>query len=220
MKKYAFILLASAVVVGCKKPPVGSNKGVLKLEPGVERYDTHETRTGGVHDQSHGGHGEAAAHKTEVKVDVNGTELHAYQGGLEEQMVHFLKSDGYNKAADDSSLKDVWYNFDNVNFKMGSATELEAGSADQISNLAAILKAYPTAKIKIGGYTDKTGNEAANVKLSLDRANFIKSELSKLGVGAQILGAEGYGSKFAKVDAKASDEERAADRKMAVRFAK
>ncbi len=220
MKKYAFILVASALVVGCKKPPEGSNKGVLKLEPGVERYDTYETRTGGVADSHGGALGSASAHKTEVKVDVNGTELKAYQGGLEEQMVGFLKSDGYKNAADDAALKDKWYNFDNVNFKMGSATELEAGSADQLANLAAILKAYPDAKIKIGGYTDKTGNEAANVKLSLDRANFIKSELTKQGVGAQVLGAEGYGSKFATVDAAASDAERAADRKMAVRFSK
>lgn len=220
MKKYAFILVASALVVGCEKPPVGGNKGVLKLEPGVERYDTYETRTGGVHGSAEGGHGEVAAHKTEVKVDVNGTELKAYQGGLEEQMVGFLKADGYKNAADDAALKDKWYNFDNVNFKMGSSTELEAGSEGQISNLAAILKAYPDAKIKIGGYTDKTGDEATNLKISADRANFIKSELTKLGVGAQVLGAEGYGSKFATVDAKASDAERALDRKMAVRFAK
>jgi outer membrane protein OmpA-like peptidoglycan-associated protein len=32
----------------------------------------------------------------------------------------------------------------------------------QLSNLAAILKAFPAANIKIGGYTDKTGNEDFN----------------------------------------------------------
>ncbi len=76
MKKYAFILLASAALAGCKKPPVGSNKGVLKLEPGVERYDSHESRTGGVNDQKHGTHethGEAATHTTEVKAEVKET---------------------------------------------------------------------------------------------------------------------------------------------------
>ncbi|WP_317127597.1 MULTISPECIES: OmpA family protein [unclassified Chryseobacterium] len=103
---------------------------------------------------------------------------------------------------------------------MGSSTELEAGSQGQLDNLVAILKAFPDAKVKIGGYTDKTGNEASNVKLSQARADFIKAALAKAGVGAQVLGAEGYGSKFATVDAKASDAERAADRKMSVRFAK
>ncbi|WP_262511567.1 OmpA family protein [Chryseobacterium carnipullorum] len=70
------------------------------------------------------------------------------------------------------------------------------------------------------GYTDKTGDEAKNLKLSQERANFIKAELSKLGATAQIVSAEGYGSQFAHVDAKASDSERASDRKMSVRFTK
>ncbi len=219
MKKIVLGLAICALAIGCKKVTEGGNQGVLRIEKGADRYDAHEVRGTGEHGAAASSEHGAVA-KTAVNVDLNGTALKAYQGGLEEQMIGFLKSDGYKNAADDAALKDKWYNFDNVNFKMGSATQLEAGSEGQIQNLAAILKAYPDAKIKIGGYTDKTGNEASNVKLSQDRANFIKSELTKLGVGAQVLGAEGYGSKFATVDAKASDAERAVDRKMAVRFSK
>ncbi|MGE8554478.1 MAG: DUF937 domain-containing protein [Chryseobacterium jejuense] len=160
------------------------------------------------------------AAKTDENIDLNGVMLKGYKGGMEDQMISFLKSEGYKNAADDAVLKDKWYDFDHVNFKIGSSTELEAGSQGQLENLVAILKAFPDSKIKIGGYTDKTGNEASNVKLSQSRADFIKAALAKAGVGAQVLGAEGYGSKFAKVDAKASDAERAADRKMSVRFAK
>ncbi|NMR33945.1 DUF937 domain-containing protein [Chryseobacterium aquaticum] len=158
--------------------------------------------------------------KTDEDIDLNGTMLKGYKGGMEDQMITFLKSGAYTNAADDAALKDNWYSFDHVNFKIGSSTELEAGSQGQIDNLVAILKAFPDSKIKIGGYTDKTGNEADNVKLSTARANFIKSALEKAGVGAQVLGAEGYGSKFATVDASATNEERAVDRKMAVRFTK
>lgn len=161
-----------------------------------------------------------ATTKTDENIDLNGTTLKGYKGGMEDQMITFLKSDGYKNAKDDAALKDKWYDFDHVNFKMGSSTELEAGSQGQLENLTAILKAFPDAKIKIGGYTDKTGDEAKNVTLSKARANFIKDWLGKQGVGAQVLDAEGYGSKFATVDAKASDAERAVDRKMAVRFAK
>ncbi|MDR6920560.1 MULTISPECIES: OmpA family protein [Chryseobacterium] len=161
-----------------------------------------------------------AATKTDENIDLNGVMLKGYKGGMEDQMIAFLKSGGYKNAADDAALKDKWYNFDHVNFKMGSSTELEAGSQGQLDNLVAILKAFPEAKVKIGGYTDKTGNEAANLKLSKERAEFIKAAVTKAGVGAQVLEANGYGSKFATVDAKASDAERAADRKMAVRFAK
>lgn len=162
----------------------------------------------------------ATTTRTDENIDLNGVMLKGYKGGMEDQMITFLKSGDYKNAADDAALKDKWYDFDHVNFKMGSSTELEAGSQGQLDNLVAILKAFPDAKIKIGGYTDKTGNEASNVKLSQARADFIKSALAKAGVGAQVLGAEGYGSKFATVDAKASDAERAADRKMSVRFAK
>lgn len=158
--------------------------------------------------------------KVDEDIDLNGTALKGYRGGMEDNMITFLKSGSYASAADDAALKENWYNFDHVNFKMGSASELEAGSQGQLENLVAILKAYPDAKIKIGGYTDKVGNEAANVKLSGERATYIKDWLAKQGVGAQVTGADGYGSKFATVDAAASDAERAADRKMAVRFAK
>ncbi|AZB02002.1 DUF937 domain-containing protein [Chryseobacterium joostei] len=160
------------------------------------------------------------AAKTDENIDLNGVMLKGYKGGMEDQMIGFLKSGGYKSAADDSALKDKWYDFDHVNFKMGSSTELEAGSQGQLDNLVAILKAFPDSKVKIGGYTDKTGNEASNVKLSQARADYIKAALAKAGVGGQVLGAEGYGSKFATVDAKATDAERAADRKMSVRFAK
>lgn len=158
--------------------------------------------------------------RVDEDIDLNGTVLKGYRGGMEDQMITFLKTDGYKNAANDEALKDRWYDFDHVNFKIGSANALEAGSEEQLKNLVAILKAYPDAKIKIGGYTDKTGDEAKNKKLSADRANFIKDWLSKQGVGVQVIAADGYGSEFAKVDASASNEERAIDRKMSVRFAK
>ena len=158
--------------------------------------------------------------KTDEDIDLNGTMLKGYKGGMEDQMITFLKSGAYTNAADDAALKDNWYNFDHVNFKIGSSTELESGSQGQLENLVAILKVYPDAKIKIGGYTDKTGDEAKNKKLSADRANYIKDWLSKQGVRTQVIAADGYGSEFATVDASATNEERAVDRKMAVRFTK
>lgn len=158
--------------------------------------------------------------RVDTDIDLNGTTLKGYADGMEARMIEFLKADGYKNAADDEALKTVWYDFDHVNFKMGSSTELEAGSEGQLDNLVAILKAYPDAKIKIGGYTDKTGDEALNKKLSQDRAEYIKKWLTNKGVGAQVLAADGYGSEFATVPAEASDAERAKDRKMAVRFAK
>lgn len=162
----------------------------------------------------------AAVTRTTTDIDLNGTKLKGFANGMEQQMINFLKGDGYKNAADDAALKDTWYNFDNVNFVFGKSDQITPESVGQLENLAAILKAYPDSKIKIGGYTDKKGDDKANLDLSQKRADYIKKRLTDLGVGAQVIGAEGYGEQFATVAETASDKEREADRKMAVRFAK
>lgn len=149
-----------------------------------------------------------------IKVKLpNGKELDAYKGGIEDQLVTFLSSDW--KSLSDDSLKAKWFNFDNLNFTTGTAT-LVPESEKQLDNIAEILKAFPDAKIKIGGYTDVTGNAAANKKLSQDRANAAKNGLDKRGVGKQVTEADGYGSQFAKATATAPDSEKALDRHVSV----
>ncbi len=156
-----------------------------------------------------------AASKTAAEASVNvtlpdGTELHAIKGGIEDKLVAFL-NDSTAKAG-----KDVWFDFDNLNFKTGSA-ELTNESYAQVMNIAAVLKAYPKLKIKIGGYTDKSGDSTANLNLSQSRATTVLSALQKLNANAaQLLGAEGYGSQFAKAAADAPDEERKKDRRISL----
>lgn len=149
-----------------------------------------------------------------IKVKLpNGKELDAYKGGIEDQLVTFLNSDW--KSLSDDSLKNRWFNFDNLNFNTGTAT-LKPESEKQLDNIAEILKAFPGAKIKIGGYTDVTGNSADNKELSQNRANAAKNGLDKRGVGKQVVGAEGYGSQFAKYPATDTDEEKATDRHVSI----
>ena len=154
-----------------------------------------------------------ATHET-LKVKLpNDTLLEAYKGGIEDQLVAFLQSD-YKKLGEDS-LKNRWFDFDNLTFKTASA-EITEESQRQVNNLAAILKAFPSVKLKIGGYTDKTGNETANKTLSDQRAKAVQAALSKAGVGSQITGAEGYGSAFAAFPAAAAENERVKDRRVSV----
>lgn len=144
----------------------------------------------------------------------DGVVLQANKGGIEDKLVGFLGTNWKALGAD--SLKKVWFDFDNLNFETGSA-KLTAESSAQIANIAAILKAFPAAKFKVGGYTDKVGNEAANKKLSQDRANATVAAIKAAGANAaQLLDAEGYGSAFATVAATASDEERRKDRRIAI----
>lgn len=142
----------------------------------------------------------------------SGEELNAYRGGVEDQLVACLNDAGCTAG------NDRWFDFDNINFETGSA-RLTTESQQQVTNIAAILKAYPNAKIKIGGYTDKTGNDADNKRLSQQRAEAVLNAIKTAGANAaQLVGAEGYGSEFAKVDAAASDEERRSDRRIAVQL--
>lgn len=153
----------------------------------------------------------AAASRESIKVTLpDGTVLDAFKGGIEDQLVTFLKDDSRKPG------KDVWFDFDNLNFKTGSA-ELTEESMKQVGNIAAILKAFPKAKIKIGGYTDRTGDSTANLRLSKERAESVLTALKKQNANeAQLQGAEGYGSQFAKAAADAPDEERKKDRHISV----
>lgn len=149
----------------------------------------------------------------------NGEKINAYPGGVEDQMIKFLQSDEYKNATADD-LKNKWFTFDNVEFQFDSATQLKEGSQTQLNNITAILKCFKDAKVKIGAYTDKVGSEDANKKISTERAQTIESLLKKGGIESQITGAEGYGDEFAKHAASESDDARAQDRNIALRFVK
>lgn len=148
-----------------------------------------------------------------IKVKLpDGTELDAYKGGIEDRLVAFLNS----TDPADSVSNSRWFDFDNLNFRTGSA-EITDSSMRQVQNIAAILHAYPKVRIKIGGYTDKTGNEPDNLKLSQQRADAVVEALKKAGaVEGQLAGATGYGSQFAKAEASAPDEQRKPDRRISV----
>ncbi len=139
-----------------------------------------------------------------------GIEIDALKGGIEDKLVAFL-NDASTKGG-----KDVWFDFDNLNFKTGSA-ELTQESYAQVQNIAAILKAYSKLKIKIGGYTDKTGDSLTNLKLSQARADAVLEGLKKMNADEkQIVGAEGYGPQYAKAAVDAPDEERKKDRRISL----
>jgi len=149
----------------------------------------------------------------------DGTKINAYTGGVEDRMIKFLQSNEYKNASADE-LKNIWFDFDNIDFKFNSSTELTEGSTTQLNNIVAILKNFKDAKIKIGGYADKVGSEEANKKISTERAMTVEKMLKKAGADNQVVGAEGYGEEFAKYNANAPESERVKDRFMALRFVK
>lgn len=149
----------------------------------------------------------------------NGVKLQAYQGGIEDQIIRFLQSDEYRNATEDQ-LRNRWFQFDNIAFEFGSSTQLMSGSQVQVNNLIEILKYFPNAKIKIGGFADKVGSEEVNMEISRERARTVESMLEQGGVGNQVVRIEGYGDEYANYSANAPESQRVKDREIALRFVK
>ncbi|MGI9582855.1 sodium-translocating pyrophosphatase [Chryseobacterium sp. RRHN12] len=121
------------------------------------------------------------------------------------------------KQKDKSALDpNKWYTIENLYFETGSS-DLKAESALQLNTLAEILNAYPDLKIKLGGYTDNSGNEESNLSLSNLRAQTAKLKLLELGVSGDRIEAEGYGSQHPVCEANDTDECKAKNRRIDVR---
>ncbi|MFZ1748560.1 MAG: OmpA family protein [Saprospiraceae bacterium] len=133
----------------------------------------------------------------------------AAKDGIEADLISFVEDDA--KMVD----KTTWFDFDRLLFDTGKAT-LQPSSQEQLKNIAEILNAFPKVKLKIGGYTDNTGDAKANQRLSTDRAFNVMNELINLGVDKARLSAEGYGDKFAIAD-NATEEGRQQNRRISVR---
>jgi OmpA-OmpF porin, OOP family len=138
----------------------------------------------------------------------NGVQITIPETGFESRLADFLGDSG-------SPLGDTWFDFDRLLFETDSAA-LEPESREQLANAAEILKAYPSVRVKIGGYTDNTGDAAHNLELSRARAATVRGELVALGVAADRLEAEGYGQEH-PVASNASEAGRAANRCIAMR---
>lgn len=142
----------------------------------------------------------------------DGVELNLPKLGVENRLIDFLSDAG--KEVD----KTTWFDFDRLLFDTGKAT-LQPASQEQLKNVAAILKAFPSVEMKIGGYTDNTGDAQANQALSDARAKAVAGELVKLGVAPGRLSAEGYGDQH-PVASNATEEGRQKNRRVSMRVTK
>ncbi len=139
----------------------------------------------------------------------DGSALNVPSQGVETRLVTYL---GDSSAPISET---TWFDFDRLLFDTGTAT-LQPASQEQLSNIAAILKAYPAVKIRIGGYTDNTGDPAVNLKLSEERAGNVMAELTRLGVDPGRMSAKGYGAENPIAD-NSTEEGRQKNRRISLR---
>lgn len=81
-----------------------------------------------------------------------------------------------------------------INFPTNSA-EIPAAGKTLLQHAATAFKQLPSGTVvEIAGYTDNTGDPAANVTLSQQRADAVRAALVSAGVDPSMLVAKGYGS--------------------------
>ncbi len=146
-----------------------------------------------------------------VKKLASGFEIKGNTDGIENKLIAFIEDAA--KPID----KKLWFNFDHLNFKTGSADLDMDYSKQQLTNIYEVLKAFPKVKIKIGGYTDSDGNDKANMTLSQKRAETVMAALVAMGIDKGRLVAEGYGEKEPECPANDTPECKAQNRRIAVR---
>jgi OOP family OmpA-OmpF porin len=141
----------------------------------------------------------------------DGAVLSVPSRGVELRLVRYLR------GSPTAERRDMSFDFDRLLFDSDTAT-LQPASEEQLKNIAAILKAYPSAQARLVGYADNTGDAKANVKLSEDRAENVMAELVKAGVDASRLDAKGYGGNDPMADI-STEEGRQKYRRISIRVA-
>ncbi len=77
---------------------------------------------------------------------------------------------------------------------VGRAVDPTPDATARMTRLVAMLKAYPDVTAKIVGFTDASGDPAADQALSARRANRVVELLADQGIARSRLSAEGRGS--------------------------
>ncbi|WPN65654.1 OmpA family protein [Pseudomonas sp. P9_35] len=89
--------------------------------------------------------------------------------------------------------------FGDVLFDTGKSV-LKYTSQRDIQQLASFLNENPERKVRVEGFTDNTGGELLNLRLSEQRAAAVSRALEKQGIGAERISIKGYGMEFPITD--------------------
>ena len=190
------LLVALAVLIwfftqrGCKDAATTTTEDTTSTTIAPEPAPVDQKTTGGMLDTVTGNYVYNTGNEIELKLN-DGTTLRVGENSTEAKLYKMLTDAGFNIDTADKTKN--WVTFDRVYFETGKSV-LTSTSQTQVQHVASILKNFPSASIKIGGYTDNTGDAAVNKKISGERAKIVMNELVKLGAKKnQVTEAVGYG---------------------------
>jgi OOP family OmpA-OmpF porin len=104
------------------------------------------------------------------------------------------------------------FQFENLNFQTDT-TKLTQGYQTEMNLISKSLTEYPEVTLRIVGFTDNTGEPAANKILSEARANAIKDQLVKNGIAPERIEVEGRGQE-APIASNLTEEGRSMNRRI------
>lgn len=84
------------------------------------------------------------------------------------------------------------FTLSNLNFETAKAT-IQKASLPVLADLIEVMQLKPELKIEIAGHTDSDGDDAANLNLSKQRAEAVKSYLISKGIDGTRIKTVGYG---------------------------
>lgn len=112
--------------------------------------------------------------------------------GLAGARTHVQDASGLRRAFEGPSGEQGFV-LDGVEFRTGSS-QLTAQGRQVVNRLGAVMKEKSDSRIRVTGYTDSTGDAAANRQLSQERADAVRTALVQDGIAANRVETDGRGS--------------------------
>ncbi len=101
--------------------------------------------------------------------------------------LHFALAENRMGIGQTFKLPNIQFNFNAFDYSI--TPEI----AQQLDNLADVLRAYPGLRIEVGGYTESYGEDQVNLLLSRQRAEAAVRYLIQQGIDSGRLASRGYG---------------------------
>ena len=112
------------------------------------------------------------------------------------------------------TARGVVVNLPDILFDLNKAS-LKPNTQVALAKLAGIVQLFPRINLRIEGYTDSTGTDEFNLRLSRERAESVRTFLAQQGVAASRMTTEGYGPRLPVAD-NATPEGRAKNRRVEI----
>lgn len=148
-----------------------------------------------------------------IKIDLpSGRTLDVGSYSLEQNLFRYL-SDPHIEEIGARGDDWKWMPMDRIFFKKGT-TEMYKKSVDQLQSVALLMNEFPNSRIKLGGFTDNSQDEATSLRIAQEKVDAVKSGLVDLGISEDRIETEAFGAKNFRCEANDNEVCKAQNRRV------